>query len=183
MQMETTLERIALPGTPRIERRGPLLIAGVITSFNASVPGQFGAPWQRFIPDLDKVWGQPGQFTYGVCVGCSGADTFEYLCGVEVTDWSAVPQDWSRLRIPAQTYAVFAHRGDVTNLREVIRMIFEEWLPNSGHEPASTAEDVPDLFERYGFGFDAQAGGDMEVWLAINASGRTLAAPLAGNGP
>ena len=62
------------------------------------------------------------------------------------------------------------------------RDAFEEWLPNSGHEPASTAEDVPDLFERYGFGFDAQAGvGDFEVWLAINASGRTRGAPLAGD--
>jgi AraC family transcriptional regulator len=170
-------ESVSMPDGPRIERRGPLLIAGIPQTFTAST-GQFATQWQRFTPRLGTIPGQVGQWVYGVCIGCSGADTFEYLCGVEVAHGFVVPQDWSHLHIPAQTYAVFTHDGHVTKLRETIRAILEEWLPHSGHELAPTAADIPDLFERYGSRFNPRTGsGDIEVWIAIELSTRRHKAP------
>jgi AraC family transcriptional regulator len=164
---EMVMDNVATLDDPRIERRGPLLIAGIPGIFTPS-SGQVAAPWERFIPQLGSIPGRVGQCAYGVCIGCSGADTFEYLCGVEVAHASVVPQNWSRLSLPAQTYAVFAHDGHVTKIRETIRGIFEERLPQSGLELAPTAAEIPDLFERYGPGFDARTGsGDIEVWIPV----------------
>ena len=166
----TVKESVVMPDGPRIERRGPMVIAGIPRTFTPSL-GQIAVQWQRFTPYLGTIRGRVGQCAYGVCIGCSGADTFEYLCGVEVAHGFIVPRDWLHLHIPAQTYAVFAHHDDVTKLRETIRGILEEWLPRSGHELAPTAADVPDLFERYGSCFDPRTGsGDIEVWIAINSS-------------
>jgi AraC family transcriptional regulator len=166
----TVKENVVVPDGPRIERRGPLRIAGIPRSFTSS-SGQIATQWQRFTPHLGSIAGRVGECAYGVCIGCSGADTFEYLCGVEVAHGFVVPRDWSHLHIPAQTYAVFAHDGHVTKLRETIRAILEEWLPHSGHELAPTAAEVPDLFERYGSCFNPRTGsGDIEIWIAINPS-------------
>ena len=53
-----------------------------------------------------------GSLAFGVC--CNGDDSgnFDYIAGVEVSDFSDLPREFARVRIPAQHYVVFTpHRA------------------------------------------------------------------------
>lgn len=157
-------------GEPRIEQRGTLLIAGMRGQFTGRSENVIAGQWQRFAENLGFVPGQVGRSAYGVCVDCAGADTFEYVCGVEVENFKNVPANWARLQIPATTYAVFPHDGHVSTLRCTVQSILEDWLPTSGYQAAQTGATEPDFIEHYGEGFDPLTGcGDIEVWLPIEA--------------
>ena len=151
---------------PRFESCGPLLIAGLRDQFNSHSQTEIVRLWKRFAPRGGMVDAR----AYGVCLGCTGADTFDYLCGVQVTDNAAIPPDWARLRITAYTYAVFQHHGHVSSLRDTVKAVFEQWLPDSGHEVAETSPEEPDFLECYGAEFDPESGmGGIELWIPIQS--------------
>jgi AraC family transcriptional regulator len=159
-------------GEARFETPGPLAIAGLRRQFTASSDNAILQQWKDFALQLGGIPGPLKQMAYGVCVGCGGMATFDYLCGVEVTGLNEIPPHWDRLWIPEQTYAVFAHHGPVSKLRETIRGILEEWLPNSDCELPETGPDIPDFLERYGTNFNPETGlGDIELWIPIERNG------------
>jgi AraC family transcriptional regulator len=87
----------------------------------------------------------------------------DYMTGVEVPDFTRVPPDWGRLRIPEHRYVVFEHAGHVSGIRRAWASIWNHWFPTSGHEPA----DGP-AFERYDERFDPQTGnGGLEIWVPL----------------
>jgi AraC family transcriptional regulator len=57
---------------------------------------------------------------YGVCTNGDDAGNFDYIAGVEVSDFSDLPRDFFRVRIPEQRYAVFTHRDHVSTIRHTI---------------------------------------------------------------
>lgn len=147
----------------RFEEGRTLLIAGLSERYDwdssKAIPGQ----WQRFAPHIGQIPGQRGHVTYGVCCNTDEAGTFDYICGVEVADFSELPGDLSRLRIPEQRYAVFCHRDHISTIRRTVNTIWNKWLPDSGFEAA----DAPD-FERYGEDFDPRSGtGTVEIWVPV----------------
>lgn len=147
----------------RFEDGRPLLIAGVNGHYTAKTVDGIAAQWQRFIPRIGKIAGQVGRTAYGVVCGSDGVGGFEYLSGVEVSSFSDTPSDLSRIRIPSQRYAVFAHREHVSAIRDTLHAIWREWLPSSGREVA----EAP-FFERYGEGFDPRSGQrDIEIWIPV----------------
>jgi len=88
---------------------------------------------------------------------------------VEVSSSSGLPGDFSVITIPAQKYAVFPHRGHVSELRETLDGI-DKWLPGSGLEAACGSAETPSFFERYSEEFDPRTGmGGMEVWIPIKS--------------
>ena len=148
---------------PRFEHGKSLLIAGLGARYNcenlAGIPGQ----WQRFAPHIGNLPHQVGRSAYGVCCNSDDAGNLDYVCGVEVADFSGLPPEFTRLRLPAQRYAVFRHRDHVSTIRGSFNAIFSQSLPQSGHEPA----DAPD-FERYDDRFDPVTGlGGVEIWVPI----------------
>jgi AraC family transcriptional regulator len=127
----------------------------------AAIPSQ----WQRFGDYFGKVPGQIGNVAYGVCYNADDAGNIDYLCGVEVSDFSALPAELSRLRISPQRYAVFSHREHISTIRRTWNTIWNQWLPASGHIPA----DAPN-FERYDEKFDPVSGmGGLEIWLPLKS--------------
>jgi AraC family transcriptional regulator len=154
---------------PRYENRGPLLIAGLRGHYTAETLDDIPALWQRFAPHIGSVAGEVGGAAYGVCLNMFvGPEGFDYIAGVEVADFSSLSTDWAGVRIPAQSYAIFSHRGHVSKLRDTARTIIEEWLPGSGRQLAYTSANQPDLLERYGEEFDPQRGtGGIEVWIPV----------------
>jgi AraC family transcriptional regulator len=154
---------------PRLENGRALLIAGLRSRYTpetmSSIPGQ----WQRFAPHIGKVPGQVGGVAYGVCFNASnGAGDVEYLSGVEVSSASGLPSEFSLVSIPAQRYAVFAHREHVSKLHETLDAIGRKWFPESRQEAAPRAAGAPDFFERYSEEFDPRTGmGGMEVWIPV----------------
>jgi AraC family transcriptional regulator len=148
---------------PRFATGKPLLVAGVGERYNcesgAAIPGQ----WQRFHQKVDDIPNRIGKVAYGVC--CNGDDSgnFDYIAGVEVSDFSDLPREFSRVRIPEQRYAVFSHREHISTIRRTVNTIWNHWLPASG----LTAADAPN-FERYDENFDPLTGnGGLEIWLPV----------------
>jgi AraC family transcriptional regulator len=127
------------------------------------------ALWQRFAPHIGRIPTQIGAMVaYGLCLqSAPDGQGCDYVAGCEVRDFSALPADWSKVNIPAQYYAVFAHAQHASKLQNTIHAIFTEWLPGSDRQ---TAPGPLSFFERYGTGFNPQTGlGDIEVWLPIIA--------------
>ncbi len=150
---------------PRFENGKSLLIAGLRGHFTMAEFDSIPALWQRFVSygRLPNMIGNP---YYGLCFPASGG--IDYLCGVEVSSVSGLPPEVGHATIPAQRYAVFAHREHVSQLRHTLDNIWHKWFPSSGHQPVQPAAGAPAFFERYGERFNPQTGmGDIEVWMPV----------------
>jgi AraC family transcriptional regulator len=161
IQMESTFTDNL--GAPRFETTKPLLVTGLGERINqengAGIPGQ----WQRFHRSVALIPGRIGPVAYGVCCNGDDAGNFDYIAGVEVTDFSDLPREFSSVRIPEQKYAVFVHRDHISTVRRTINTIWNQWLPASGLKAA----DAPN-FERYDEKFDPLTGnGGLEIWLPV----------------
>jgi AraC family transcriptional regulator len=148
---------------PRFINGKPLLLTGLSERYTAETSARIPAQWQRFLQNFGHVPGQIGKVAYGVLHNEDDEGNVDYLTGVEVPDFSRVPPEFAKLRIPEQRYVVFEHPGHISNIRRTWHTIWTSWIPRSGHEPA----DGP-RFERYGEKFDGQKGeGDIEIWIPI----------------
>jgi AraC family transcriptional regulator len=149
---------------PRFETGKAMLVAGVGERYTwesggPAIPGQ----WHRFHQSVESIPGRVGRVAYGVC--CNGDDSgnFDYIAGVEVSDFSDLPREFSRVRIPEQRYAVFTHRDHISSVRRTVNTIWNHWLPASG----LNAADAPS-FERYDENFDPLTGnGGLEIWVPV----------------
>lgn len=157
-QTRATLEK------PRFVDARPMLVAGIGARFEYGNMDGIPTQWQRFNQHLGSIPAEIDGAAYGVCTA-SDANGFDYISAVEVSGFSDLEPTFMRLRIPAQRYAVFSHREHVSTIRNTMRAIWSDWLPQSGHEVA----EAPTL-ERYGTEFDPYTGnGGLEIWLPIKA--------------
>ena len=164
------VEPIKMDETPNSKLEPPrfvdgklLLVAGLGERYDCDSSAAIPAQWQRFLPHFGRIPGQVNKVAYGVCCNGDDAGNFDYVCGVEVKDFSGLPHEWSRVRIPPQRYAVFTHKGHISTIRGTWSSIWNEWMPNSGQQRA----DAPD-FERYGENFDSVSGsGGLEIWIPV----------------
>jgi len=161
IQMDSTALDHLVP--PRFETGKAFLVAGVGERFNhengAGIPGL----WQRFQQSVDEIPGRVGKVAYGVCCNGDDAGNFDYIAGVEVSDFSDLPREFSRVRIPEQKYAIFTHREHISTIRRSVNTIWNHWLPASGFKVA----DAPN-FERYDEKFDPLTGnGGLEIWVPV----------------
>jgi AraC family transcriptional regulator len=148
---------------PRFETSKPLLVAGVSERISEENGAGIPALWQRFHQSVADLPGRVGPVAYGVCCNGDDAGNFDYIAGVEVADFSDLPREFMRVRIPANKYAVFTHREHISTIRRTISAIWNHWLPQSGFQ----AGDAPN-FERYDENFDPHSGnGGLEIWLPI----------------
>jgi AraC family transcriptional regulator len=157
----TALDHLA---APRFETSKPLLVAGLGERYSwetgAAIPGQ----WQRFGQSVDNIPGRIGQVAYGVCCNGDDAGNYDYIAGVEVSDFSDLPREFSKVRIPEQKYAFFTHAEHISTVRRTINTIWNHWLPASGLKVA----DAPN-FERYDEKFDPITGnGGLEIWVPVS---------------
>jgi AraC family transcriptional regulator len=163
IKMDETL--LAKLESPRFENGKPLLVAGLGERYSYETSKAIPAQWQRFGPHFGNIPGQVGRMAYGVCCNSDDDGNFDYVCGVEVSNFSELPAQFSRVRIPERRYAVFSHRDHISTIRRTINTIWNKWLPESGHEIA----DAP-VFERYGEDFDPRSGmGTVEIWVPLRA--------------
>src|SRR5258708_6728383 len=124
--MDSTLTDKLQP--PRFETGKPLLVAGIserCTHENggAGIPNQ----WQRFQQKVGDIPDRVGQMAYGVC--CNGDDSgnFDYIAGVEVSDFSDLPREFSRVRIPEQRYRSEEHTSELQSPDHLVcRLLLEK---------------------------------------------------------
>lgn len=147
----------------RFENGRVLLISGMGSRYDCENTVGIAAQWQRFVPHIRNITGQVGVEAYGVMCNFDEDENFDYICGVEVKNFSRTHSEWSRVRVPAQEYAVFTHRDHISTIRSTWATIWNKWLPDSGIE----VEDAPN-FELYGEDFDSVTGrGLVEIWLPL----------------
>lgn len=156
---ETFVENLA---PSRFVDGGALLIAGFSERYTSETSHGIPALWQRFGPHFGSVPSQKGMVGYGVCCNFDD-DSFEYIAGVEVSDFSGLTSEYGRLRIAPQRYAVFATTDHISMIRRITHTVWSKWLPSSGHQAA----DGPN-FELYPESFDPETGhGGYELWIPI----------------
>jgi AraC family transcriptional regulator len=154
---------IAMIDAPRIVPSEAMLIFGLAERWktNAAIPAQ----WNRFLPHFGNIENQMGSEAYGVIYNSDDSGKYDYLCGVQVSEFPARPAEFTRLRIPPQTYAVFEHRGHVSEIAATWKAIWENALAASGNKVADGA-----AFEKYLKDFDGRTGrGGMEIWVPVSA--------------
>ena len=147
-----------------------MVLAGLGRVLTWSEMGEIPRLWNEFGPRIGSVPGEVGEAAYGVNLAppADGGD-FGYMAAVEVSDPAVVPADLSTLSVPAKRYAVFPHRGHVTELTRTIGAIMSEWLPQSGHRSPEVGPGGMVFLERYSEQFDPETGrGGMEVWMPIS---------------
>lgn len=162
LKMDETFVENLVPS--RFVDGSPLLIAGFGQRYTTETSLAIPSLWQRFGPHFGSVPGQKNHVGYGVCCNFDD-DSFEYIAGVEVKDFSDLTSEFSRLRIPPQRYAVFATTDHISMIRRITHTVWSKWLPTSGHEAA----DGPN-FELYPESFDPATGnGGYELWVPIKS--------------
>src|SRR6266702_7028098 len=161
LMVSTALDQLR---APRFETGPALLVAGIGERINhenngAGIPNQ----WQRLHQVADHIPGRIGKVSYGVCCNGDDAGNFDYIAGVEVSDFSDLPREFQGVRIPEQRYAVFTHSEHISTIRRTVNTIWNHWLPISGMKAA----DAPS-FERYDEKFDPVTGnGGLEIWVPV----------------
>ena len=160
--MDSTLLENLKP--PRFETGKPFLVSGIVERCTHENSGA-GIPnlWHQFHQTVDHIPARIGKPAYGVCCNGDDAGNFDYVAAVEVADFSDLPREFARVRIPEAKYAVFTHAEHISTIRRTVNTIWNKWLPASGHEIA----DAPE-FERYGSEFDPRSGnGGLEIWIPV----------------
>lgn len=149
---------------PRMHDAQPMLFAGIGRRFEYDDMGAVPQQWQRLNEYAGTVPSAVPGGAYGICTNAD-ANGLDYISAFEVRDFDDLPPEFTRLRVPAQRYAIYGHSGHISEIRSVVRTIFGELVPKSGHELA----DAPSL-EYYGSGFDPATGkGGYEIWVPIRS--------------
>lgn len=148
---------------PRMADGKAMLIAGLAQRNGCQPDASIPAQWQRFAPYIGAIPGEVGEVAYGVIYNADDEGNHDYMCGVEVSDFTNAQPELTRLRIPAARYIVFRHDGHIAGIRGTFEAIWSEGLAASGHQAA----DAP-FFERYGPEFDPMTGrGGLEIWIPV----------------
>lgn len=160
----------AVPCTapPRIVEAGTLLIAGICARHRGDSVASIPSQWQQLALQCPA----PPPVSYGVCCNSDDDGSFDYIAGVEVPAFSALPPGWQAIRVPARRYVVAWHGGHISAIRSTWYWLLDHYLPEAGLSLA----DAPEL-ERYDARFNDHTGhGGMQIWLPLadtDASSRT----------
>src|SRR5689334_8294929 len=101
----------------RVSEEKAMILAGFDRYFKFGENSQISGLWSEFVPHIGKVPGRVGDIEYGLCHEMDGSG-FHYLASVEVANGEGVGDEYIVVRVPAQKYAVFLHKGHVSQLSE-----------------------------------------------------------------
>lgn len=108
-----------------------------------------------------------GQTSFGVVTNATPAGDMDYLCGVEVPDFSNVPAHFTRMNLPGVRYAVFPIKDNISTIQAAWAAVWKTWFPSSRYAAGSAPP-----FEKYGESFNPKTGsGGFELWVSIVEKG------------
>ena len=158
-QMKT--EMIVDVPAPELKERDAFHVVGLGTrcTFDdiSAIPGL----WHTFNREGGGAPDAVPGAAYGVCF--DGDDKgFRYVAGYG-SKTGECPNGMEKVSIPAGRYAVFTHKGHISDFPKTVYTIWNKSLPDHGLE----TRKAPD-FEVYDSRFDVESGrGEVEVWIPI----------------
>lgn len=97
------------------------------------------ALWEKFWQTVAKARNKTDITTcFGACfhdIDMRNKEIFDYYAGIKVDQFSAVPPKLKAIQIPANIYAVFTHRGPISEIEHTYDRIYGHWLPGSRYTP------------------------------------------------
>jgi len=125
--------------------------------------------WDKYLKRTGEIKNRKNDFSIGLCEYIADKtqkkhpDECLYMAGVEVSDFSFVPEEMTSKIIPAGRYAIFTHKGTLDKLEHTMNYIFGSWLPKSGEE----LRDAPDL-ELYDHRFKHDSeNSEIDIYIPI----------------
>lgn len=147
----------------RIVDRDAFLVFGLSQHYASQNLAGIPSQWERLLEHFGHIPRQCGKIAYGVIYNPDDVGSFDYISGVEVSEFPSYPREFAHLRIPVQTYAVFLHTDHISTVGATCSAIWNQGLPDFGYKAA----DSP-WFESYGEEFDGRTGlGGLEIWIPI----------------
>lgn len=150
---------------PKIVSKGKIRLVGMVYHGD-NQKSEISALWTRFNPRMCAVGTAKEEGAYGVCFNDNRGDqTFTYMASVEVDSLEDVPMDMVGKTLPANTYAVFTHKGSLDNLRKTYEYIYGTWLPNSDYVSGGDYD-----FELYDARFKPGSDqSELDIYLPVKA--------------
>lgn len=127
--------------------------------------------WQALGPRIQEIKDIVDRMVaYGVSADMDqSTGEFTYIAGFEVSSAENAPEGMVAFEVPGATYAVFS--TTLPKIGETFHNAFETWLPQAGHQPASSP-----MFEMYDERFDVQdPTSTFDVYIPIEGNGHPLA--------
>jgi AraC family transcriptional regulator len=150
-----------------ITRRVAFTVVGPSARIEADNKEVIPTLWPRLLHRLPLA-GQRSRAGYGVCWGADLKEgSFNYMAGVEIAPGSALPEGFSIIDIPAQSYRVFRVTLDGSEIHPQMKAaaqeIWGERLAKAGWRLASGVD-----FEYYGEDFDpGRRGAVIDVHIPV----------------
>lgn len=155
--------------TPAIIERCAEYAVGMAACFVPSSFLQIHALWNQFLPRINEIETAKPDYQLGIrsfshpLVETKSADSFVYAAAVPVNSIAQVPEGMVPWELSSGRYAVFTHRGKLSDLQHTVDYIWGIWVPSM----ANKLRDVPD-FELYDQRFNPESlDGEIDIYMPI----------------
>lgn len=153
---------------PRIVKLDAMTLVGMVY-FGDNQNGEISQLWVEFNPEVGQIPAVEPDSAFGFCfTDDRESPNFWYMASVAVRELSEIPPTMVAKTVPAQTYAVFTHRGPVSNISATYAYAHNNWLPHSDYEIAA-----PFDFEYYDPRFRGPDNPESETDIYIPVKPRT----------
>ncbi len=154
---------------PVIKHRPAFRVIGPAKSFHDSSFEAIGKFWEEFLQQMPAIKGRISAETFGICSAQHPAvvkqddSQFIYIPCVPVDTNAPIPAGMVDLVVPENKYAVFTHKGPLSEFPQTLNFIWGNWVPN--HQNQRTFD--PD-FELYDERFQYQnAASEIDVYIPV----------------
>jgi len=154
---------------PKIVSRDKELAVGMGGGFAPKSTNEIGELWGQFVKRMSEIESAKHDYSLGICcpahpqIEMRNSDCFVYIAAVPVEAAGTVPQGMVQVEIPGGRYAVFTHKGPISELAHTIDFIWGTWIPKSEYEK----REGPD-FELYDERFDPETlAGEIDIYVPV----------------
>ena len=135
--IELKLQKGKVQLKPSILSKSSFTIAGLI--YSGSDTNEIFNLWQSFwlIVQKGKIAVENSE-CIGVClhdIDMRNNEIFIYYAGIEVDQSFHIPKEMKSVNIPKSTYAVFKHKGPISEIEQTYDRIYGSWVPLTGNTP------------------------------------------------
>jgi AraC-like DNA-binding protein/predicted transcriptional regulator YdeE len=135
--IELKLQKGKVKLKPDILSKSSFIIAGLI--YSGSDTNEIFKLWQAFwiMVQIGKI-ALKNSKCIGVClhdIDMRNNESFVYYAGVEIDQSFLIPKEMKTVNIPESTYAVFKHKGAISEIEQTYDRIYGSWVPLTGNTP------------------------------------------------